>query len=524
MIARRAIFGTSRRVALLDTDICRNATRNILYQCNSCQSSFRCQGQVHRSTCRYFSDRAMGYSPMAPHSYNPQILNLDSKEIPTEKDVEIAGNIFATQSNKREKLGELKVEALANDILSLDDAATDEQKLDLWLVDGLIAIASDVDSNRLGTAVSDTIVEMSLLHELVEYCNNKVQSSPSLNQLQWEEYLVDVGKQIDRSLCSIPSDRCLRNVRDFYDTSKATLKEEEKSLLDTFDDAQVINNQRTSSLFQQSVIRFRLLQTREAVKQLQKDWKTLTTWTDQDIDRAAVKQNSVEEVKEISTAKLNAVLSSYVLGSCKDRFDSMWSLMDKDNDGLLDEEELVHVCNMVITPTGEAVRIILQESIDAYPLRAPLQNINDIDIKEQKVKSSSKEKKAKKRLLKLFNRNLKNHFLTELELSHRLRCSYAWANKTHQDNRVDSVLVDDSGWSGRKRYVELKPKIALPEFREVQAEHIKHLDRISAEYLQSFREDLLLDQGKGRQNKEVMRDCFLFMTAVCVIDFIIMTI
>ena len=61
-----------------------------------------------------FSDRAMGYSPMAPASFN--MLNPDSKQIPTEKDVEIAGNIFVTQSSKREKLGELRVEALANNL------------------------------------------------------------------------------------------------------------------------------------------------------------------------------------------------------------------------------------------------------------------------------------------------------------------------------------------------------------------------------------------------------------------------
>jgi len=47
-------------------------------------------------------------------------------------------------------------------------------------------------------------------------------------------------------------------------------------------------------------------------------------------------------------------------------------------------------------------------------------------------------------------------------------------NEKHQGNKLDSVLVEDEGWTGRKRYVELSPKISLPEFREVQQEHFTH--------------------------------------------------
>ena len=80
----------------------------------------------------------------------------------------------------------------------------------------------------------------------------------------------------------------------------------------------------------------------------------------------------------------------------------------------------------------------------------------------------------------------------------------------------------DDGWSSRKRYVELSPKISLPEFREVQQVHFTHLDRIGAEILASSREDLWVLQGKGRQNRELMRDCFAFLAAVSVIDYLIL--
>jgi hypothetical protein len=105
--------------------------------------------------------------------------------------------------------------------------------------------------------------------------------------------------------------------------------------------------------------------------------------------------------------------------------------------------------------------------------------------------------KAKKNLLKTFQQANKKHFEDEVEMPHRLRCIYAWAEKEHQGNKLDSVLIEASGWSGRKRYVELEPKISLQEFREVADIHLTHLDRIGWEITKSFREDLLVQQGKG---------------------------
>ena len=77
---------------------------------------------------------------------------------------------------------------------------------------------------------------------------------------------------------------------------------------------------------------------------------------------------------------------------------------------------------------------------------------------------------------------------------------------------------------GRKRYVELHPKISLSEFREVQAIHFPQLDRVGSELLASYRDDLLVAQGKGRQRKALMWDCTIFFVGVCVLDYAILSL
>jgi hypothetical protein len=138
-------------------------------------------------------------------------------------------------------------------------------------------------------------------------------------------------------------------------------------------------------------------------------------------------------------------------------------------------------------------------------------------------------------------KTLQHHFADELEMSNRMRCIYAWANKAHQNNKVDSILVDANLSSsstsrgggvvggnigatlmGRQRYVELHPKIALDEFREVQEIHFPQLNRVGSEFLSGLRDELLVHQGKGRQNRELQRDCAIFFTVVCILDYIIL--
>jgi hypothetical protein len=485
-------------------------------KCRSLVRPLPSNGLFHVSN-RNFSDRAMGFSPMAPASYN--ILNPDSKQIPTEKDVEIAGNIFLAQSSKREKLGEFRVEALANNLLTLDEAATGEEKLDLWLVDGLSAICNNIDSNRVVSDETNLTDEIRELNKLVNYCRDRGMNMAEIDQSQWNSFLHDLGAEIEQSLQMFPPEQCFYGIRDLLDTASPTIRDDEKYLLDTLNTEQEMKNDTINSLFQKAVARQRLLQTREVLSDLKNDWKKLINLTDQDIDRAAVQGKSADAFKTLPTAKLTSLLESYLVGNCVDRFDALWNLMDKDDDGLLDEVEVNSVCDMAIGTIGSALLSTLKEVVEA----SPLDNVDDtLTATVPNTNPTRKEKGLKKRLVKLFKTTtLTSHFSDELELSHRVRCSYAWANKEHQKNRIESVLVDDVGWNGRKRHVELKPKISLSEFREVQAEHMKFLDRISVEYLKSYREELLFIQGKGRQSRETNRDCFLFMAAICLTDYVI---
>ena len=118
---------------------------------------------------------------------------------------------------------------------------------------------------------------------------------------------------------------------------------------------------------------------------------------------------------------------------------------------------------------------------------------------------------------KLFALTMKKHFEDEVEMPQRLRCIYAWAEKADQDNKIDAVQID-TGIAGRKRYVELNPKISLEEFREVQAMHFTHLDRVGEEIVKSFHEGLWIDQGRLRERMSVLRQSAAFMLVVCAID------
>jgi len=70
----------------------------------------------------------------------------------------------------------------------------------------------------------------------------------------------------------------------------------------------------------------------------------------------------------------------------------------------------------------------------------------------------------------------------------------------------------------------LPPKISLAEFRQVQAIHFPQLDCVGSELLESFRDDLLVEQGKGRQRRELLRDGALFFTGLCVLDYVILSL
>merc|ERR1711957_934308 len=144
-----------------------------------------------------------------------------------------------------------------------------------------------------------------------------------------------------------------------------------------------------------------------------------------------------------------------------------------------------------------------------------------------------KSQRNERKIQKIFSKHLRytteKHFEIDIERSHRLRCIYAWADKSHQDGKVDSVLVSSSTTQegegtalglggGRSRYVELYPKITFHEFRQVQEEHFPHLDRMPMELCQCLKEEVWVAQGKGRQNRELKREVTGFLVLVAVLD------
>lgn len=224
--------------------------------------------------------------------------------------------------------------------------------------------------------------------------------------------------------------------------------------------------------------------------------------------------------------------------------------LDADNDGLIDQEEMNTVVDLAIKPVHLALREMVDLCLDVCPARRVgleysakdawflggedmrlLLNNNDNDTTTTTTntklswRNRRKQLAARKLLTKTFASTLTRHFRDQVETPHRLRCIYAWADKSHQNNKIDSILVDASEeWGaassivGRKRYVELEPKISYEEFREVQKVHFGQLDSIGEEIVMSFKEDLWVVQGKGRQNAELRRDCFLFLGVVSLID------
>jgi hypothetical protein len=446
---------------------------------------------------------------MAPSSPSPASAAKDAEsKIPTAQDVSVTGGVWAPTSAKRDKIAELSLER-TEDQETLDHAATPEQLQDLYLADGIALIAKTVDS------APDT--ETATIQEFGKFLEESVLKLPTdMDEVRLEAHLAAVSEELTRLMVSLPADKLLREVRDFYDPKAVPeeelpkIKESELSLQD--------------AAFDEAVVRFRLQLAQAAAEHLRISWKTLTTVSDADVDRAATKGETIErEAKTLSLPKVHAVLMAHISGTCADRADAMWELLDRDADGLLDEHEINQMAFLCLAPVQAALVNLFQDALDAYPVRAPLMEIGSASGEVPVPKGwrqRRKEAKIKKQLLKMFQKSCKNHFDDEVEINHRLRCIYAWAEKAHQDNKLDSVLVE-AGWSGRQRYVELSPKISLPEFREVQQVHFTHFDRVGAEILRSFREDIWVWQGKGRQNQTLVRESLFFLAVVCAVDYVI---
>ena len=315
---------------------------------------------------------------------------------------------------------------------------------------------------------------------------------------------------------------------------------------------------------------FRILLLQSCLLQLSTQWDDLTKISDADQDRAATKGETISPLEHINVIALHGVLEAFGTKGCVERTESLWKLMDRDGDGLLDQVEMDQVVHMSLKPVEVAVRAFVEDCIEVWPLRGGFPLLGDdssssfagaageevsLDVnananvekgRYKKWKEERTEKKAKKVLLKLLDGTIKRHFDVDVEIPHRLRCCYAWADKKHQDGNVQSVLVEntDSGAStsgdsststdaatanasggasagfltARKRYVELDPKIAYDEFRDVQKDNFPHLDRIAQELCIGFKEEVWILQGKGRQDAETRKEALAFLGVVSLID------
>jgi len=433
--------------------------------------------------------------------------------IPTERDIAMAGGVFSLTSAKRDKLNELKG-ALGEEHDTLDDMATDEELLDLHLADGILLIAKTTDAGA----------DSNVLTEFSNWLNEQNMES-QVDRTTLGIQLESMNAKVENLLETVPSDRCLRNVRDFLDPNDLSeiLKDYEGSDNPMNDSSSVLNPDTTH--FWDSVTRYRFLLIKSAIDQLLNSWDMFTTISDADIDRAAAEGISLEsELDTVDGEKVLQFLQTVVNGSCSERATAAWDLMDRDQDGSLDQDEMHNIVHLCLAIEVGALKQLFEESLEAYPVRASLDELASEELPAKKGwRHRRAEQQMKKRLLKMFQTSCQKHFDVEVEIDHRLRCIYAWANKADQDNQLKSVLVgEQAGWSGRQRYVELSPKISEPEFREVQCLHFKHMDKFGSEILSSFREDLWVLQGKRRERKDLIRNSFLFLAGVSLVDYAIL--
>jgi hypothetical protein len=443
---------------------CSSLAKSLLKNQRS-QYSFRLNH--HGLVSRSFSSGSslLGHSPMAPHI--PSNSNADPSQIPTAKDVTTSGGVWAPSSAKREKLKELQGElAEYKDVsknLTLDSLATEEERLDLYLADGLSAIVSTVEQSAVDIDTHDNDNNLPLI---VRGISELLPAAEQLDQSQWEATLTRISRLLEERLSALPSDRCFKDVRDFYMPHVAAVDgvDEGNAAAEQPSDPSTVHEHAHA---QEAILRFRVLLALAVVDHLKKSWKDLTTLSDQDVDRAAVTGTVVDkQAATINAGQLQKVITAYLTTDCTQRTEAMWNLMDRDGDGLLDETEMNQVCQLAVEPVRIAMIRMFKEALDASPVRAAsfinTETSDSTSGRENMVppkrigwRQRRREAKEMKKLSKLFRHTLQAHFVDEVEMPHRMRCIYAWANKKHQDNKIDSVLVDDAGWSGRKRFVEL---------------------------------------------------------------------
>lgn len=472
---------------------------------------------------------------------------------------------------------------------SLDLAADPEQKLDLEFADGLKCLAKFVDKGIMVNSLLDDIIRDDTCRqfptiEAMQSTSQKTQEitqqlfhmiqAASAKDSEWtrpkfEATMNEAVRILSLALPQDPSSKkpttgnldtnnSLCYTRDFVDDKSQSGDDHSDEQLSTSDMEPQLQNemealqQITTIAFATSIHIYKVFMLRALANTLLQNWEQLISITSGDIDRAAVNHDGTSVIpsqrETVNAQSIQKLFTTYESSACAQFVESWWNLLDADGDGLIDQEEMNTVVDLAMKPVHTALKEMVDLSLEVCPARrvglgkgsnawflggdsAALLADNDsshpssISTTKLSWRNRRTELAARKLLTKTFAATLTRHFRDQVETPHRLRCIYAWAEKAHQDNKIDSILVDASEeWGaassivGRKRYVELEPKISYQEFRDVQKKHFPQLDSIGEEIMMSFKEDLWVLQGKGRQNAELKRDCFLFLAAVSLID------
>ena len=443
-------------------------------------------------------------------------------KIPSAEDVTTTGGVWAPTSAKRDRLKNFQAALVEEGLSSLDEMATKEDKLDLDLSHGMSILAKAVDEGV--QPMESSSLEIQGFQTWLEQTSSDLPED--LTADRWESVLSSVSQKVDLILQGMPKTKYLQLMRDFIEEPT---EEELEVLPEKFETDQWAED--TTHAINACLARHRLQLVQIVAEQLRDSWDKLTKLSTGDLDRSAVRGESAEpQVSSLKRDLLIQALLSFLEGTCSSRLDSVWNLMDRDQDGRVDEEEVTEICRLVVSPTAHSLQRLLEDSMEASPVLHPLPKLegteddkddddddDDDDGPPTGWMARRKERRAKARLRRMFRGVVDNHFEDEVEMPHRLRCIYAWAEKADQDNRIDSVQID-TGIGGRKRYVELNPKISLEEFREVQQIHFTHLDRVGQELLKSFHEELWIDQGRKRERKETVRQSAAFLIGVSLVD------
>lgn len=257
------------------------------------------------------------------------------------------------------------------------------------------------------------------------------------------------------------------------------------------------------------------------------------------MDRVATHNKTLEKPSFLCIHKLHNLLYCTICKSSSERLHAMWMLFDKDDDTLLDAEEMELVVRFSIDIVASTLREFVDEAINAGSILETIKPIdNNRNLLLQKIQQYSNWKKIRNESRSLdmirtkLGRTLRHHFEFEIELPHRLRCVYAWANKKHQDGKVQNVIIENTSdegdtslprelFTGKMKYVELDPKVSYQEFIESQRKYLPHLDQIGEEFCTSFKEDLWLKQGKERQNTKLRKDAVIFLIVIVFCDIFI---